>query len=110
MVEKPDNEGIFAWVRNPSKQGSIFQHSLVVIVPLAILASIALVFGFIFAGDNSGARVRMIEASLAVIGGAGAAVALVVNYRRQQVLLRNRITELQTRKHSIETKSWQGVI
>ncbi len=29
---------------------------------------------------------RMIEASLAVIGGAGAAVALVVNYRRQQVL------------------------
>jgi uncharacterized protein YjbI with pentapeptide repeats len=86
MVEKPDNEGRFAWIRNPSKQGSIFQHSLVVIVPLAILASIALALGFIFAGDNSGARVRMIEASLAVIGGAGAAVALVVNYRRQQVL------------------------
>ncbi len=86
MVEKPDNEGRFAWIRNPSKQGSIFQHSLVVITPLAILAIVALVFGFIFAGDNSGARVRMIEASLAVIGGAGAAVALVVNYRRQQVL------------------------
>ena len=86
MVEKPDNEGRFAWIRNPSKQRSIFQHSLVVITPLAILASIALTLGFIFAGDNSGARVRMIEASLAVIGGAGAAVALVVNYRRQQVL------------------------
>ena len=85
MRKHQGHTGSSSVIRRPSER-SLFQHSLVVILPLAILTAVALGFGFKFAGDNSAARVRMIEASLAVIGGAGAALALVVNYRRQQVL------------------------
>ena len=80
------------WITRQSDK-SLFRHSLVVILPLGLLAVITVVLGFIFTWSDRASRPIMFEASLAVLGGVGAAIALVVNYRRQKVLESETLTK-----------------
>jgi high-affinity Fe2+/Pb2+ permease len=81
-----------AWIMRQSDK-SLFRHSLVVILPLGLLAVITVVLGFIFTWSDRAGRPIMFEASLAVLGGVGAAIALVVNYRRQKVFESETLTK-----------------
>lgn len=81
-----------SWIAIQSKK-SLFRHSVIVILPLAAFSVIIVILGFLLTWSYRASRPIMFEAALAVLGGAGAAIALVVNYRRQKVLESETLTK-----------------